>query len=514
MYSFTEYGASSGFFYKNTTAGYYYNGTSFIQVTDDDYPGVIPVTSITRASSTATVTATTNHGLVTGDQVVISGATQTEYNGTYTVTVTSTTQFTYTVTGTPATPATGTIRCNQVDSTVPGVAYLDGYIFVMNPDAEIINSALEDPSSWNALDFLGCDVDPSGGRGIAKYQNYIVGFTDTTTEFFYDAGNPTGSPLSRMAQNAALVGCATGYSIGYCAGTVFWIGKNKNKGRGVYMLNGLAPEVVSTPAIDRILNNLGLATVRAFGFRINGSHFYFLNCISDNLTLVYDVGNKLWAQWTYSTAASPITLTSLVQENGTATATKTSHGYSTGDLVRIAGATPAGYNNDYLVTVLDANTFTFPVAHSLAGTATGTITATKYTQGYMPFVSYAYSGTKDLLQHESDGYVYEISPNVFQDLQSTTGSPIHSMARTDRIDGGTLDQKTFGHVEIVGDQADTTVYVRKSNDDAQTWGNPQSADMSLRVPQVRRLGKARRMVLEAHHVGNARCRLEAFEIGD
>lgn len=518
MFDFTEYGASSGFFYKNLKQGYYFNGTVFTQVTDPDYPGwtALPtISSITRSSSTATVTTGSAHGLTTGDNVLIAGAAQTEYNGSFTVTVTSTTQFTYTVSGTPASPATGTITgYSAEDNTVPGVAYLDGFIFVMNNNAEIINSALEDPSSWNALDFLGCDVDPSAGRGIAKYQNYIVGFTARTTEFFYDAGNPTGSPLSRMAQNAALVGCATGYSIGYCAGTVFWVGTNKSRGRGVYMLNGLAPEVVSTPAIDRILDTLGLTTVRAFGFRINGSHFYFLNCISDNLTLVYDVANKLWSQWTYSTAASPITLTGLTQSNGTATATKTSHGYSTGDLVRISGATPAGYNDDYLITVVDANTFTFPVDPTLSGTTSGTITATKYTQGYMPFVSYAYSGSKDLLQHETDGYVYEITPNVFQDLQTTTGTPIHSMARTDRIDGGDLGQKTFGHVEIVGDQVDTWVFMRVSNDDAQTWSNPRPADMSLRVPQVRRLGKARRMVFEIHHVGNARCRLESLELGE
>ena len=516
MYDFIEYGASAGFFYKNTTAGYYFtaNGSTFTQVTDDDYPGVIPVTSITRSSSTATLNSTTAHGLATGDQVTISGATQTEYNGTYTITVVDSDTFTYTVTGTPATPATGTIRCNEVDSTVPGVVYMDGYIFVMTPNAEIINSDLEAPGTWDPLNFITCEVEPSGGRGIAKYQNYVVGFTDRTVEFFYDAGNATGSPLARMAQSTAFVGCASGYSIAYVAGTVFWLGKNKNKGRGVYLLNGLSPELISTPAIDRILDNCGLATVRAFGFRINGSHFYFLNLISDNLTLVYDVKNKIWSQWTYSTAASPITLTGLTQATGTATATKTSHGYSTGDLVRISGATPAGYNGDCLITVVDANTFTFPVDASLSGTTSGTITATKYTQGYMPFVSYTYSGTKDLLQHETDGYVYELTPNVFQDLQTTTGTPIHSLARTDRIDGGNLGQKVFGAVKMVGDQVDTLVFERHSNDDAQTWSNPRGVDMSLREPSVRRLGKARRMVFELHHVDNARCRLEALEIGE
>lgn len=69
----------------------------------------VSVTSITRTLDTATVTTTTSHYLVTGDTVVISGATQTDYNGTFIVTVTSATTFTYTVIGRPATPATGTI---------------------------------------------------------------------------------------------------------------------------------------------------------------------------------------------------------------------------------------------------------------------------------------------------------------------------------------------------------------------------------------------------------------------
>jgi hypothetical protein len=66
------------------------------------------VASITRSGSTATVTCTA-HGLVTNDPVDIFGATQTEYNGQFTVTRISDDQFSYTVSGSPATPATGTI---------------------------------------------------------------------------------------------------------------------------------------------------------------------------------------------------------------------------------------------------------------------------------------------------------------------------------------------------------------------------------------------------------------------
>jgi hypothetical protein len=75
------------------------------------------VASITRSGSTATVTTSTAHGLVTGQDVVISGAAQSEYNGFFPVTVTSSTVFTYTVPGAPATPATGTIRMQVGDTT-------------------------------------------------------------------------------------------------------------------------------------------------------------------------------------------------------------------------------------------------------------------------------------------------------------------------------------------------------------------------------------------------------------
>jgi hypothetical protein len=81
-----------------------FNGTAYFR------PGNgagAPVSSITRASNTATVTTSSAHGLVTGNTISMTGATQPEYNITTAITVTGATTFTYTVTGAPATPATG-----------------------------------------------------------------------------------------------------------------------------------------------------------------------------------------------------------------------------------------------------------------------------------------------------------------------------------------------------------------------------------------------------------------------
>ncbi len=67
------------------------------------------VSSITRSGTTATVTTGVVHTLNDGDPVTISGAVQSEYNGTFQISYVSTTVFTIEVTGTPASPATGTI---------------------------------------------------------------------------------------------------------------------------------------------------------------------------------------------------------------------------------------------------------------------------------------------------------------------------------------------------------------------------------------------------------------------
>lgn len=60
------------------------------------------INTITRASSTATVTFAANHNLATNDYLKISGCDQTEYNHVFQVTVTGSTTLTVTVSGTPA----------------------------------------------------------------------------------------------------------------------------------------------------------------------------------------------------------------------------------------------------------------------------------------------------------------------------------------------------------------------------------------------------------------------------
>lgn len=93
------------------------------------------VTSITRSGSTATVTCTA-HGYSTGNKAAIAGATQSEYNGVFTITVTGANTFTYIVSGTPATPATGTIVA-RLSNTPFVVGTVDGKTSVIITNAII-----------------------------------------------------------------------------------------------------------------------------------------------------------------------------------------------------------------------------------------------------------------------------------------------------------------------------------------------------------------------------------------
>jgi len=67
----------------------------------------VAVSALTSVGTLATVTTSAAHGLSTNDWVEMAGATETEYNGFFKITVNTTTEFEYTMTGDPTSPATG-----------------------------------------------------------------------------------------------------------------------------------------------------------------------------------------------------------------------------------------------------------------------------------------------------------------------------------------------------------------------------------------------------------------------
>ena len=81
-----------------------YNGTSWFYLATTSTAQTI--SSITHVGNVATLTTASPHGLVTNNYVTITGATASDYNGSYVVTVTGANTFTYTMATTPAANAT------------------------------------------------------------------------------------------------------------------------------------------------------------------------------------------------------------------------------------------------------------------------------------------------------------------------------------------------------------------------------------------------------------------------
>jgi hypothetical protein len=101
-----------------------YDGTNWIKMATTGTAASI--SSITKSGTTATLTTATPHGLATGNQITVSGALPSAYNGSFVITVTGASTLTYTMASTPATNATvvGTYLVNF------GVTGVDSSVFI------------------------------------------------------------------------------------------------------------------------------------------------------------------------------------------------------------------------------------------------------------------------------------------------------------------------------------------------------------------------------------------------
>jgi len=183
------------------------------------------------------------------------------------------------------------------ETTVPGAAYLDGTYYVMTPNGQIYGSELEDPLTWSGLNVIKAGSMPDSGVAIRRMINYVVAFGTYTTEFFYDAGNPVGSPLLPVTNAIALVGCCQADSIADTENTLYFMGVTRQQGRSIYRFNGTVPEKISTPFVDRVISADGLSEVWAYFVKINGHPMYVLTLKDSAVTLVFDTAMNTWHKW-------------------------------------------------------------------------------------------------------------------------------------------------------------------------------------------------------------------------
>ena len=129
------------------------------------------ISTITHTGTTANVTTATAHGLVTGNEITVSGAAPTDYNGTYVITKTGANTFTYVM---ATTPATNAITVGSY--TVLGVTGADSSTFI---NVNLFKNRLYFTQK-NTLNCWYLDVDSIAGvasplyfGGIARTGGYL-----------------------------------------------------------------------------------------------------------------------------------------------------------------------------------------------------------------------------------------------------------------------------------------------------------------------------------------------------
>ena len=133
------------------------------------------ISSITRVTTTATLTTATNHGLVTGNYVTISGATPAAFNGTFSITVTGNTTFTYTMQTTPANDATvvGTYY-STTWSPIGGGATGGGNDQVFVQNSLVVSVTYTFPTGKNASSVGPITINSGVSVTIPSTQRWVI----------------------------------------------------------------------------------------------------------------------------------------------------------------------------------------------------------------------------------------------------------------------------------------------------------------------------------------------------
>lgn len=346
---------------------------------------------------------------------------------------------------------TATGDANYPGVTVPGLAALDHTSYVMDNNGNIRGCDLDNPNSWPALNSLKADPLLGAPQGIHRHLSYVVGFFDKGVQLYYDAGNPSGSPLLPVSNGSFRTGCVSGFSVAEVDDVTYFIGKSTNSaGRSVFAIDGGQLAEVGNPHVNRVLNaafistDIETATVRAFGVKSGGHSFYFLNLVQSGITLVYDITYKHWHVWTSVVAG--------VEQNFVGVA---------------SNATPA-----------------------TAGWSTPTAPSVNYIQDY------------------STGAVYVLSDTAYQDY---TGQ-INTRIVTKNYDWGTFRRKFFEGMYLLADTVASTIAVSYSDDDYATFSTARSIDLSKVKKFLVRIGSSRRRAWQFLHTANTPLKLYGAEV--
>lgn len=190
----------------------------------DGYSGSVSITGITKSSNVATATVSSADGLKlkTGHVLTISGVTGGDaslYNGTFTITVASTTTFTYTMAGTPSANApagtfAGSLKLPITSITRGGTGNLTAFLTMSVNNTTLTTGTyvtIEGCSSTGAAQYNGTFKITVTGANTFTYQMVSDPGADATVTgaSYYKAGLQWSRPFSAGTNSQTYLSQAT-----------------------------------------------------------------------------------------------------------------------------------------------------------------------------------------------------------------------------------------------------------------------------------------------------------------
>lgn len=182
----------------------------------------------------------------------------------------------------------------DADVGVPiSVCFTGGYFFFPYGDGRCRSSGLNS-TAINSLDEITAESH-SGGliRGVPHRGQLFLSGPGSKEVWQGDQPNASGFPLNRstvIERGLASTHAVSGWEDNF-ASALIWVGSDNI----VYHLKGYEPYRISTPTIERDLQNLAdKSTLRAFVAMHSGHPYFYLK--SQSFTHVYDLLTSTWQE--------------------------------------------------------------------------------------------------------------------------------------------------------------------------------------------------------------------------
>jgi hypothetical protein len=336
----------------------------------------------------------------------------------------------------------------------------------------ISQSDSDDATAWNAANFLEAERKPDSGTYLGLHHDHVVAFGKGTIEFFYDAGNATGSVLSRRQDIFYNIGCPYEDGVWEDGDDLYFLGRSQRGDYGIYVISNFQLKMISTPEFNTFLTGTyaeGSFFPLVAGFSARGHNFTAItihttpDAIDPVYTFVYDKNTQLWGPWTSS--MSELSGIDGFPVVGWTTSSSSRFGtgiLSTGDLITLKG------------------TFT-------------------------PIDSF---NVRNYIEDEDDYVVTDyIAP-----FGSDGGTNIDLVCRMGHIDSGSNRNKFGSFLEIASDYTSEpqTLTVKWSDTDHSTFTSTRTIDLSSR-DKLSRIGKYNRRTYQLEYSGDEIVRLESIE---